>query len=183
MSISSGLLGYGNRERLLRRVEQMSSAGFAERVQAQAFSDEQTLYARTEVYVKALLTELLKVPLERFESEIAFSEYGLDSILITRFNGRLAKDLPDVSKTLLFEYSNAAAVSRYLVEGHRAELEVLFAEAGSKSEASVAAPVASSIYYFGVRQTRETPRQSLSAVNLAILRSSASQADIPDPLI
>ncbi|MDT7813781.1 MAG: hypothetical protein QOJ42_3697, partial [Acidobacteriaceae bacterium] len=62
MSISSGLFGYGNRERLLRRVRQMSRAGFTARVQVQAFSDEQVLYARTEVYVKALLADLLKVP-------------------------------------------------------------------------------------------------------------------------
>jgi hypothetical protein len=140
MLSGSGLLCYGNRERLLRRVEQMYDAGLIERVRARAtVSDEQALSTQTEVYVKRLLAELLKVPLERFESEIAFSEYGLDSILITRFNARLAKDLPNVSKTLLFEYSNAVAVSRYLIEGYRAELEQLFAESGSTSEAPAAA--------------------------------------------
>ncbi|MDT7813780.1 MAG: polyketide synthase PksL, partial [Acidobacteriaceae bacterium] len=64
--------------------------------------------------------------------------------MITRFNGRLAKDLPEVSKTLLFEYSNAVAVSRYLVDGHRAELEVLFAEPGSTNEASAVEPLTTS---------------------------------------
>ena len=90
------------------------------------YLDERRLYAQTEAYVKTLVSDLLKLSPERFEADNPFSEYGLDSILITKFNGRIAKDLPDVSKTLLFEYPNAAALSRYLVEAHRADLATLF---------------------------------------------------------
>ena len=126
MPASSGLFCYGNRKTLLQRIARMYGA--PEKQQPETVPDERRLYAQTEAYVKTLVADLLKLPLDRFGTDTAFSEYGLDSILITRFNGRIAKDLPDVSKTLLFEYPNAAALSRHLVQAHRAGLGALFKE-------------------------------------------------------
>ncbi len=113
-----------------------------EKQQPETVLDERRLYALTEAYVKSLVSELLQLPLERFEANTAFSEYGLDSILITRFNGRITKDLPDVSKTLLFEYPNAASLSRYLVRAHRADLASLFKEEPEPQASEVMVPEA-----------------------------------------
>ncbi len=122
----SGLLCYGNRKTLLRRIARMYGATSLQKGAPEPALDERSLYARTEAYVKTLVSDLLQLPVERFEAGTAFSEYGLDSILITKFNGRIAEDLPDLSKTLLFEYPNAGALSRYLVQAHRADLAALF---------------------------------------------------------
>ena len=124
----SGFCCYGNRKTLLHRIGRIYGAVSPQKHPPDAALDEQRLYAQTETYVKGLVSDLLQLPLERFAADTAFSEYGLDSILITRFNGRIAKDLPDVSKTLLFEYPNAAALSGHLVQAHRAGLAALFKE-------------------------------------------------------
>ena len=174
MAASSGLFCYGNRKTLLQRIARMYGA--AEKQQPETALDERRLYAQTEAYVKTLVADLLKLPLERFGTDTAFSEYGLDSILITRFNGRIAKDLPDVSKTLLFEYPNAAALSRHLVQAHRAGLGALFKEEESRNSRHPPYSQRSRRLLARLQSVLVDISKSRSALSLAISRSSELRA-------
>ncbi|MBV9490040.1 MAG: LLM class flavin-dependent oxidoreductase [Verrucomicrobia bacterium] len=131
ISVCSGLLCYGDRRVLGQRVQGARRGNPPEDAPSPASFDPPALYAKTEAYVKALIADLLELPLDRLKVDTPFSEYGLDSILITKFNGRIAKDLPSASKTLLFEYPNVAALSCHLAETHARELTALFHSEGS----------------------------------------------------
>lgn len=76
-----------------------------------------------ENYLKAVLSTLLKIPTDELESQRSFEEYGMDSVIIVKFNQLLDKDFSHLRKTLLFEYSTIAGVATYLAGEQRAQLE------------------------------------------------------------
>ncbi len=69
-------------------------------------------------YVAGLLAEVARLPPERIEPGTPFEEYGIDSIMITRLNAALERDLGGVSKTLFFEYRTVGEVAAYLERAH-----------------------------------------------------------------
>jgi acyl transferase domain-containing protein/acyl carrier protein/SAM-dependent methyltransferase len=71
-------------------------------------------------YVAGVLAEVARLPADRIEADIPFEEYGIDSMMITRLNAVLERDLGAVPKTLFFEYRTPREVAGYL-ERERAE--------------------------------------------------------------
>ncbi|HEY1111191.1 MAG TPA: beta-ketoacyl synthase N-terminal-like domain-containing protein, partial [Opitutaceae bacterium] len=95
--------------------------------------------------MRALLAEVLKISEDRLDETTAFTEYGVDSILVLKFNARLAQDLPDASKTLLFEFPNMAALSDHLAAAHTQALEALLGGGAGVTQVAAEIPPATTV--------------------------------------
>ncbi|XBX10227.1 SDR family NAD(P)-dependent oxidoreductase [Enterocloster clostridioformis] len=65
-------------------------------------------------WLTEMFSDLLDIEADQLDPEISFEEYGVDSIVVNKFNSRIEKRFPNVAKTLLFEYDNIAKLSRFL---------------------------------------------------------------------
>lgn len=142
-STSSGLFGRGDARVLQARADLIYGFATTDVKPAvtppvnSARSDTADLQPRVLTYVRTLLAEVLKISSDRLDETTAFTEYGVDSILVLKFNARLAQDLPDASKTLLFEFPNMAALGDHLAAAHGPALESLLG-GGATTEAAPA---------------------------------------------
>src|SRR5260221_3238396 len=167
----AALIGVGQSDQLLRRTAQLYDEQPAEQPVQPAAWDQGALVIYTKGYVKQLLSDLLKIPAERFDTDASLVDYGLDSILITTFNRTIEKVLPTVPKTLLFEYPNSASVSEYLLTHHRSELFRLFEEAPGQTtlkSASEAQP-SSAVSGTGPERISEPVERQQSVRDIAII--------------
>jgi polyketide synthase PksN len=106
----------------------------AARVDPAASVDPAALLAKTEAYLKALLGEELALDPERIGSSDALESFGLDSVMITRLNANLEKDLGPLSKTMLYEHETVRELAAFLIAGQRETLTNLFGVAASPGE-------------------------------------------------
>ncbi|MFJ6208620.1 SDR family NAD(P)-dependent oxidoreductase [Lysinibacillus sp. NPDC092081] len=95
---------------------------------------EETMLLKTEKYLQKLFASIIKLPEERINTQIAFEQYGINSIVIMEINSRLEKDFPSLSKTLLFEYESLHELARYFVNNHSKQLEKIFSMFESEEE-------------------------------------------------
>lgn len=72
--------------------------------------------------IKKISSELFVMPEEKIEENVDLEEYGMDSIMVSEFNDQLAELVPDLSKTLLFEYKNIKELTEYLCENYEEPL-------------------------------------------------------------
>ncbi|MBO9699910.1 MAG: SDR family NAD(P)-dependent oxidoreductase [Sporocytophaga sp.] len=76
--------------------------------------DPAILLEKTEAYLKALVGAEIKLSPEKIDSQERFETFGIDSIIVSRFNVTLEKDLGALSKTLFYEYSTIEELAGYL---------------------------------------------------------------------
>ncbi|UAA37463.1 SDR family NAD(P)-dependent oxidoreductase [Paraneptunicella aestuarii] len=76
----------------------------------------EALQERTEEYLKELLSEEIKLPVDRISSDERFESYGIDSVMVGRFNANLERDLGELSKTLLYEYDTIEELAEFLIQ-------------------------------------------------------------------
>jgi len=79
-------------------------------------ADAQPLREATENYLKALLSEQIKLSIDRIDSEERFEAFGVDSMMIGRINADLERDLGSQPKTLFYEYATIAELAGYLMQ-------------------------------------------------------------------
>lgn len=96
-----------------------------ERSQGAEF-DKELLLSKTGSLIANMLSEMLKVPLHRIETDVPLEEYGIDSVAMMKLTNDLENNLGTLSKTLFFEYPTIEEVSAYLVETVSDQLIVLF---------------------------------------------------------
>lgn len=102
------------------------------------------LIQRTRHYLVKIFSELMEISNTQLELNTPLENYGIDSLLITKLNLRIAKDVGNVSKTMFFEVRNLSETALYLVEHHAPQLEAFFR--GSEAVKDFAsAPMAKSI--------------------------------------
>ncbi|HET9526186.1 MAG TPA: SDR family NAD(P)-dependent oxidoreductase, partial [Pyrinomonadaceae bacterium] len=87
--------------------------------------DEGLLREKVAAYLTGKLAEVTGLPAEEFDPQERFVTYGIDSVIVHRFNAKLAKDLGPVSKTLLFENKNIDELANYFATHHTAVLTKL----------------------------------------------------------
>jgi acyl transferase domain-containing protein/NADP-dependent 3-hydroxy acid dehydrogenase YdfG/acyl carrier protein len=195
----SGLCCLGRRDRVVERIARVqANPAFSSRPPAssdqppaasslaESWKPEADAQQQIEQFVKQQVAELFKVPLDQFEMERPFAEYGLDSILVTRFNARITELIPEVSRTLLFEFPHARALSAHLLSAHRAELESLFAavpvaqEQPEPAEARTAA-IEDSPSVHTVPEVQSAPQpDSTDATEIAIIGLAGRYPQAPD---
>ncbi len=87
-------------------------------------ADSETFLA----YLTGIVAEITHTPRERLGADRAIDEFGIDSIMITRLNARLERDLGRISKTLFFEHSNLRTLALHLARHHGTPLPAAGAE-------------------------------------------------------
>ncbi|SAL32890.1 polyketide synthase [Caballeronia udeis] len=103
-----------------------------------AASDDQSLKEATEGYLKALLSNEIKLPVDRIDAEEPFDSFGVDSMMIGRMNSALERDLGELPKTLFYLYASIDELASYLSrEASRALIALL--KPAPREEASVPA--------------------------------------------
>jgi polyketide synthase PksL len=84
------------------------------------------LLEKTENYLKELISEEIKLAPEKIDIEERFEHFGIDSVMINRFNVNLERDLGDLPKTLIYEYETIEELANYLTKEAENELIALF---------------------------------------------------------
>ena len=92
---------------------------------------EETVQAYISKYLKALLSETLKLPEEKIEANVNFEKYGMDSIIQMPFLNKLETITGSLPKTLLFEYVNINELAEHLLEEHKGAFEAKMNARGS----------------------------------------------------
>jgi polyketide synthase PksN len=100
--------------------------------------DPATLLARTEAYLKALIGKEINLTPDRIGSLDRLESFGIDSVMINRFNANLERDLGALPKTLLYEHETVREVATFLLQEAREALIVLFGFAGAVDESVTA---------------------------------------------
>lgn len=70
----------------------------------------------TKELLKEILSDELKINKEKFEEELDFYEYGIDSLIINSFNQKIETLFGNLPKTLLYEYKNLLELTNYFVK-------------------------------------------------------------------
>ncbi len=71
--------------------------------------------------LKRIFGEVIELPADRFESSKPLVNYGIDSLLITKLNRKLAEVYGEIPKTLLYEYQTLKELADYFIEQYSHE--------------------------------------------------------------
>jgi acyl transferase domain-containing protein len=93
--------------------------------------DAAALFAKTESYLKEMIGEVINISPDRIGSSDRLESFGIDSVMIARFNADLERDLGALPKTLFYERETVAELASFLVEEARESLAALFGSPGS----------------------------------------------------
>lgn len=117
--------------------------------------------------VVSCLSRTLKVPATGIEAEIAFSDYGIDSILGVNFVKQLNESLGIALNTaIIFEYPSLARLSKHIlaVFGQQIEAQLSAQPRATSDETSNAAPAPQQPIAVSTRRSRQ-PTQSRAPAN------------------
>ncbi len=70
--------------------------------------------------LKELIGEVLQIPAATLRLRQPLASYGIDSVVVTQLNARLAGHFGPLARTLFFEYQSIEAVAGYLLSRRRA---------------------------------------------------------------
>jgi polyketide synthase PksN len=74
------------------------------------------LREKSKAYFKRLISETLKIPPAKVDTDLPLEKYGIDSIMIIQLTDALRKDFTDISSTIFFEYRTIDALVDYFLE-------------------------------------------------------------------
>ncbi|MFP2930753.1 beta-ketoacyl synthase N-terminal-like domain-containing protein [Pyxidicoccus sp. 3LG] len=122
------------------------------------------LHRRAEDFMKRALAESFRLPPERLRTRTPLQDYGIDSVLIHKFNKQLEDAFGALPKTLFFEYQSIHDLAGYLVQNHRERLAALLDDRSSSTTsrppASEPAPPAPPSPVSEPRPARPSPGRS-----------------------
>ncbi len=117
----------GERDLMLRLLAGtgVEVAGVARRIDAQPLAasvvpDNDPVARHMLRYLRGLLGNAIKLPVDRVMPHVPFDDYGFDSILALQMTKELENSLGSLPKTLFFEHQDLLSLNRYLVQHHRA---------------------------------------------------------------
>ncbi|WP_341347628.1 SDR family NAD(P)-dependent oxidoreductase [Paenibacillus sp. FSL H3-0469] len=130
------LVGYGQPERVSSLLDRMNRMEQAERKNIREEAEEEAvpgtaLLDSTLQYLTGLFSGLLKLQPEEIDITAEFEEYGIESVMVGYFNGKLEEDLGELSKTLLFEYQTLESLAAHMVSQYSGPLNKLFHSNGT----------------------------------------------------
>jgi len=99
------------------------------------------LFSRASSYLKEQLAAMLKLSIERIDTETNFMELGFDSIIAVQLRKRLLDDIGvRVDATTMFRYPSVRQLARHLVETHRDAIDRSLTDASAAAEPRALAP-------------------------------------------
>ena len=66
-----------------------------------------------------MLSGVIGLPVAKIDAQAPLTNYGIDSIVVTRLNRKLAEIFPDLPRTLLYEFNSLDALAGYFLRAHR----------------------------------------------------------------
>jgi thioester reductase-like protein len=114
----------------------MHRPGFPPETQA---SDD-ALRSRAEDHLKRMLADAFRLPPDRLRTRAPLRDYGIDSLLIHKFNKLLEQTFGELPKTLFFEYQSIHDLAGYFVLNHGKRLAAVLDEHSSTTASRVATP-------------------------------------------
>ncbi|MBF0225801.1 MAG: SDR family NAD(P)-dependent oxidoreductase [Desulfobacterales bacterium] len=121
---------YGNKEKIDNYIASVFSKESLQpdiqKIEDTIKIDTEELLKKTEDFLTSLLSDEIKVSKDIIKPKTNFEEYGIDSILIKKFNIKIEKELGKLPKTLLFEYQTIHDLSLYLIKNHESKLINVF---------------------------------------------------------
>ncbi|MBF0395442.1 MAG: SDR family NAD(P)-dependent oxidoreductase [Desulfobacterales bacterium] len=84
------------------------------------------LSEQLESFLKNIMAELLQLPPHKIDMNAVIEQYGIDSIMINRFNAKMEELIGNIPKTLLFENETLNELSKYLRKNYEPQLNNLF---------------------------------------------------------
>lgn len=115
--------------------QQVPKPGAAIKQQREISQD--LLKVKSTDFIKNLVGETLRVPVDRIDSHEPLEKYGIDSILVVQLTNALRKVFDNISSTLLFEYQTIDVLVEHFMESQRARLMEL---AGLEEQQSYETP-------------------------------------------
>ncbi|NJM14476.1 MAG: SDR family NAD(P)-dependent oxidoreductase, partial [Bacteroidales bacterium] len=116
--LHQGLPIYGQSSKILAYVAQKPFNAEHEMPLETSSMDPAIFLEKTIAYLKLLIGTEIKLAPERIDSGERFESFGIDSIVVSRLNAALEKDLGNISKTLFYEHETiddlAAHLTRHL---------------------------------------------------------------------
>lgn len=80
--------------------------------------NEDEITDKTVEFIKQILSEIIKLPVNKIDASISMEEYGIDSVMTMQMTNQLEKTFGSLSKTLFFEYQTIEQLSKYFVKTH-----------------------------------------------------------------
>ncbi|WP_204824184.1 SDR family NAD(P)-dependent oxidoreductase [Paenibacillus nicotianae] len=120
-----------------------------------------SLELATLLYLKQILSSILKLPVEQIEAHAPMEKYGIDSITTLQFTEQLEQTFGRLSKTLLFEYQTLSALATYFIKAHFAILEKQF----NTGTAQKSSPSVAQVEHRSTNQRKGTMQQQLPGIH------------------
>lgn len=83
----------------------------------------ESLREKSVTYLKELVSDTLKIPVNKIDETEALEEYGIDSILVVQLTNALREVFGEISSTLFFEYQTLGELADYFVKAHKDALQ------------------------------------------------------------
>ncbi|WP_075185106.1 amino acid adenylation domain-containing protein [Teredinibacter haidensis] len=88
--------------------------------------DAKTLEEKAQQYLKKQFSSVLKLSMQKIDTEAPLEQYGMDSILAINLTNQLEKTFGSLPKTLFFEYQTISELSNYFLQSYEATLQSLY---------------------------------------------------------
>lgn len=111
--------------KLINRNEENHTEGQTAAWAEKVLPSSQKIGEQFDEYLKELLSDAIKLAPEKIDMEASMDTYGIDSVMTLEMTEELEKVFGNLSKTLFFEHKSLRALSKYLMQNYRNEIEQL----------------------------------------------------------
>ena len=118
-------------------------------------------------FLKDLMGDLLKLSTEKIDPHVNIEAYGVDSVLVNRFNARMEEIFGPMPRTLLFEYQTLFDLAAYLAENYSEALSHMIETGTAKpdQEPLDSRPVGKSFQVVESIETGQLKRETASVAD------------------
>ncbi|MGJ7907986.1 SDR family NAD(P)-dependent oxidoreductase [Actinopolyspora sp. H202] len=106
--------------------------------------DGDALYDKVVLKLRQEFGAVIGLASARIDAQTPLQSYGIDSLVVTRLNRKLAGIFADLPKSLLYEFDSLAALAEYFVREHRQRCLQWTGLAAARQSAPASQPVADS---------------------------------------
>ncbi|WP_281988846.1 SDR family NAD(P)-dependent oxidoreductase [Aquimarina aggregata] len=94
-------------------------------------TNSNAIFEKLQAYIISEIAGILKLEATQINPEKELQEYGLDSMMVTRFSNQINKEFDiELIPTVLFNYPTIAKLSEYLISKHSNKVKKKFSDLG-----------------------------------------------------
>ncbi|MBN2441656.1 MAG: SDR family NAD(P)-dependent oxidoreductase, partial [Spirochaetales bacterium] len=109
-----------------KSISKIPDENIKEEAAGSQYIESDLLKEKTIVYLKNILSKIIKLPVEKIRADVSFEHYGVDSLMIMQLTNHLENEFGSLSKTLFFEYQDLLGLSGYFIKNFHSKLINLF---------------------------------------------------------